>query len=479
MVAVSATSTWIPQMLHDPLMTNLDAPPSLISKAFDGSITIPWLKSKDGAALTRIFNDASLNERELAEKAARASISVRQYRSELRSWQWPDTFDKPKEVFEDSKAPTTPIRREHQSETRNTPQGNRTYWGCLPASTVLSYKDRIEIIENDLDRLGFEDVKARIRGHQVRSSNSLVEDLPALTVVLVLQTLPIHVDLHYLLATWTARVYVLQRVPDFMEIVSKAEASMVGAWTSLGNYQGGKYIRPYTNRSKAGSRGILRDVYERLRGEVEGHIARLGRRTDAMLDILANQEDTLPDAWIDIVENLEVDYSNWTVEAQKKVLLHEFWSNDGQEDEHHFAPTPDARKDARSFSTPSKITTHRAFMPGTWENNEDDEGNKPLLKYSELSQRSGLRPFLSQAASLPHLQDEITTGSGPQKALFKPDWPLQDTLDANVISFTPMAEGDGSDEMIRRARKQSFTSSRDGFLWPQVQNSFKHSEYRP
>lgn len=280
-------------MPRESTIRHTSSPSSIITRALHQSAALSWLDKSNDEAFDAAFGKASAYERELAEKAAKASVLLRNHYAELRSWYWPGSFDQP-------------------TKTRGTlavisgagpSQPTLTFWGCLPASTVLSYLDRIENTRKKLDDIEFEDLKEHIINSRARVSKEVgltepldLGGLTALSTMLVLQALPTHANLLELITVWTTRLSVLRRVPDFFDTLSKAEKAMEDAWIMIGVSPDRNSRSLHQAGGKMREFGMIRDVYEILRSDVEEKVARLGRRTDAMLDILADHNHMLPDS---------------------------------------------------------------------------------------------------------------------------------------------------------------------------------------
>lgn len=404
-------------MPRESTIRHTSSPSSIITRALHQSAALSWLDKSNDEAFDAAFGKASAYERELAEKVAKASVLLRNHYAELRSWYWPGSFDQP-------------------TKTRGTlavisgagpSQPTLTFWGCLPASTVLSYLDRIENTRKKLDDIEFEDLKEHIINSRARVSKEVgltepldLGGLTALSTMLVLQALPTHANLLELITVWTTRLSVLRRVPDFFDTLSKAEKAMEDAWIMIGVSPDRNSRSLHQAGGKMREFGMIRDVYEILRSDVEEKVARLGRRTDAMLDILADHNHMLPDSWIDAVENLEIDYSSWTVEAQKEVMLYEFRSS-----------------------------------------------LRPPIDNTGISQ---LPRNFGPVAAAQHLQRTTMTGSDTVSPSV--DWVLPPTPDDENASSASSIDTDGTSLTDTRARAQSSASSIDMFIWPQVRKPF-------
>jgi len=89
--------------------------------------------------------------------------------------------------------------------------------------------------------------------------------------------------------------------------------------------------------------------------ELGNRVSDLGKRVDKLLDMLEGQEDSLPQAWIDSLEDIESKYAEWVAQAEQVVLRNQVAT---QEDMKPTSPQPtpviqEPRSDTMSIVNPT------------------------------------------------------------------------------------------------------------------------------
>lgn len=115
----------------------------------------------------------------------------------------------------------------------------------------------------------------------------------------VLQALFLHARVSSLLGLWSARVTVLTLGPAFMETLEDSCADLDAAWQALP--------------------GLSPRAFETTRARLEDRAVRLDDMMSAMLDALTQQSETLPDRWLQGVEDVESGVASWVAAAEKRV----------------------------------------------------------------------------------------------------------------------------------------------------------------
>ncbi|CAO1604259.1 hypothetical protein XANCAGTX0491_007821 [Xanthoria calcicola] len=270
--------------LLDPLLSNLS--PSSTLEALQASPTdLPAQNAFQESAAA-----ASLSERSFAIRAATAGKKLKEWHEELQQWQWQG----PHNPFLLPSSPTLPT-------PNNGPGIAQEHWGSLSAQTVLRYEHRIDEIRDAMAALELDDLKMHVRDVHSTSSHHRMDDFTAIVTTTVLQALPLIYRLEALLGTWESRLAVLRASPGFITTMDRAQQEMVAAWSVCHGET---------------TRQALHEVKVRL----ESQIRDLGQRLDHMLDTMEGRLDTIPDRWIDDMEQLEADFGDWTVEAEKAIV---------------------------------------------------------------------------------------------------------------------------------------------------------------
>ncbi|CAF9905863.1 hypothetical protein IMSHALPRED_003996 [Imshaugia aleurites] len=274
---------------------------------------------------------ASTSERAWGIKAALAGKKVREWYAEIGGWAWPG-FDQPL-MEEPSKGRDQHhkeghIDRELSSEATN--PGASSFFGknnvqALSSTLIQEYEERIEKIRDDMEALEIEDLKDYVRNTHFRAGSrrsSLhdpqatcalatdydhLDDFTTVITAVIVQALPTISRLETLLNTWSTRLLVLRQVPSFLVDLIASRESMISASMAIGAHdlQHPKRRLDFSPKAFSDIRAVLQD-----------QIVDLGKRLDRMLDLLEGSADTLPEAWVDALDNIENQYSAWVVKAE-------------------------------------------------------------------------------------------------------------------------------------------------------------------
>ena len=288
----------------DPLLGNLS--PDSTLKALRATDTISNGAAQEDA-LTSSIADATPAEREIGIRAAFAAQKLREWRDEITRWKWPG---KQERAF--GLGFVNPPQAQNQG----------TYHGCLPAPLVGEYESRLEEVRDDLESLDIDEIKDHVlESHRptsggakssrpapvpARASYGRMRDFTALITATVIQALPDLAKLNRLLDTWDIRLRVLRELPRFLDIMQGAETGIQRASRE--------------SRDPVSAQSLTEAILDNKKLTLGGQVSDMGRRVDRLLDMLEGQEDTLPQAWIDRLDKIELDYASWVVEAQHVVL---------------------------------------------------------------------------------------------------------------------------------------------------------------
>ncbi|RPB25377.1 hypothetical protein L211DRAFT_119579 [Terfezia boudieri ATCC MYA-4762] len=197
-----------------------------------------------------------------------------------------------------------------------TSSGSTTYWGCLPASTVLRYEERIEEIRCQIDDLDIEGLKSAVLTY--RPLTYPLSDPSAIIAATTLQLLPPLARLTNLVSTWAVRIAVLKIVPLFLKWLTEGQETLEEGVARIESASSAGFDD--LDGDGAGEKEFSEDEYNLLMDSLDSKIVTAGRIMDMMLDTLDGREDTLPDEWISRMESLEEGYSNWVVDGERLVL---------------------------------------------------------------------------------------------------------------------------------------------------------------
>ncbi|KAL8728586.1 MAG: hypothetical protein Q9166_005319 [cf. Caloplaca sp. 2 TL-2023] len=294
--------------LVDPLLSNLSP-----SSTLDALQTSPTgLPPQD--VLHKSIAAASLSERAFAVRAATAAKRLKEWYEEVQQWQW---LSHP---FETPMPTTSPGRGDGSGTVQES-------WGSLPAQTVLGHENRIDDIREAMEELGLNELKMHVRDAHLSATSHSMDDFTAIMTTTVMQALPVIFRLEALLGVWDARLAILRASPGFANTMDQTQQEMMAAWRMLDN--------PHNDST---AHDVTKAVH-RIKSNLEGRIRELGQRLDYMLDTLEGHQDTVPDRWIDDMEQLETEFGNWVVEAQKYTVDVELMSQEALESQHQHVKT--------------------------------------------------------------------------------------------------------------------------------------------
>ncbi len=274
---------------------------------------------------------ASTSERAWGIKAAWTGKKVQEWYAEIGGWAWPGFDQPPLEEPTRRKAPYH-IDRSSSIETiisNGRSSVRKSNEGGLSAKLVQEYEGRIGLIRDDMETLEIEDLKDYVRSTHFKAGSrrsslqntqtdvslptdyDQLDDFTAVITATIVQALPIISRLEMLLNTWSIRLLVLRQVPSFLIDFDAGRESMISAMIAIGAHDA-----QHTKRRPDFSQKAYLDI----RAVLQDQIAELGRKLDRMLDLLEGNTDTLPDAWVDGLDNLENQYSVWVVKAERLAM---------------------------------------------------------------------------------------------------------------------------------------------------------------
>ncbi|KAI9839463.1 MAG: hypothetical protein M1819_002088 [Sarea resinae] len=347
--STSGKSGGSPRRQADPLLDDLS--PSTTLEALSATPGFPAVSGKRYEVLRASIEKASPFEKSFGIRAATVGKQLREWCEELEGWEWDGGFEVPSPDERVAKR-----RKLHNQDVGNDEElEQEEYWGSLPTRLIKEREDRIEDIRQDLEDLDVDELKEHALDSHIpsrsRPSSSFsqqsepppfgspryihLHDFTALVTATILQALPYLSRLNRLLSTWTVRFEVLQEVPGFLAKLEKAQIAMQSGWNAIkatdiskteAVFEGAKDVETTSD--------LTREGFLAIRGYLENEVMILGRKMDGMLDALEGREETIPDAWIDAMEDVEASYGSWVVQAERKVLENEWRDQQRQEEEH-------------------------------------------------------------------------------------------------------------------------------------------------
>ncbi|KAK0392371.1 hypothetical protein NLU13_1866 [Sarocladium strictum] len=292
-------------------------------------------------SLRACLDGASASERDFTMRTAVASKMIWDWVQELSEWSWPSQggcagFEAPDTGSRKSAVHVTGPEEENKEQV---------FMGSLRAEDVALYEARIETIQRDMLELEVEDIKSHVLSDYILplsrpstpmsgasrsstltsvSSYHKMEDLSAAITAIVIQTLPNLAKLSRLLQVWGTRLRVLQQVPRLLLAIEDAEVALLSGWNAI--------TVPATMAQQQGPGNVQkpslsREHYAVMKSVIEKKVTTGGWIADYMLDCLEGQADTLPDEWLDRLENVEQDYAEWVATCERKIQETE-WMQD-------------------------------------------------------------------------------------------------------------------------------------------------------
>jgi len=197
----------------------------------------------------------------------------------------------------------------------------------LSSEDVDRRSRRLRVINEELKALLIEELKDHVLDIYIGRSrpglNRSIETLARLPVNFLdeyelfvtqtlVQALPQMMQLKEHLRSWSVRIFILQEAPTFLSQLQSCRQYLTSDFT--------KSWDPVSPTSPPNQLTLLQNNISNAQRELQDLTQAAGRRLDAMLDGLEGSDDTLPDEWIDDYENLEADYTRWTVEADNWII---------------------------------------------------------------------------------------------------------------------------------------------------------------
>lgn len=311
----------------DPLLSSLS--PTSTLEALQATHAVGTSDYAGKSLLRDSIATVSTSERALGIRAALAGKKLREWHTEILGWPWAKPSIGQRNGF---LAPPAELRSSvlpHKGP--RTEEGE--YWGSLPANIIRQYEERIESIRDGMESLEVEELKDYVRDAHLQprsrpssrygpgdsilqSDYPRLDDFTAVITATIMHALPYITRINVLLDEWSVRLIVLRQVQGFLEHLEEAQTYMA------------------TARQTSGSCGVARKdhqinllpraVFEEIKSLLQSYIQQLGRELDGMLDVLEGREDTVPEEWIDNMENIEVQFGRWVIESENQVLENEW-----------------------------------------------------------------------------------------------------------------------------------------------------------
>ncbi|KAI1098997.1 hypothetical protein F4804DRAFT_323164 [Jackrogersella minutella] len=308
------------------------------------NIAVEALRSPVGA-LKICMDQASASEQAFAMRTAMASKKIRDWLDELSSWAWPNNsgsngFEMPpakrRKLFESEES-----TGDHNGKLPESAIPYDTnYLGSLRAVDVDRYENRVERIQQELDDLDLEEIKSQVLhnhilplsrpsspfsegGHSIASTSMFakMEDLTAVVTAITIQALPNLSRLSRMLNTWSVRLLILRKVPSLLMMITDAEVALRSGWSAIESPESSPTRSTiHKDDIRGNSPSLSRQEFDVMKRVIQQKVTKPGRALDYMLDSLEGSIDTLPDEWLDRMEEIERGYAVWETTAERKVL---------------------------------------------------------------------------------------------------------------------------------------------------------------
>ncbi|KAJ6024229.1 hypothetical protein N7540_005026 [Penicillium herquei] len=306
----------------DPLLSNLS--PESTLQALTSTEAVPSDGNFSHDVLSQSISQVSPAERAMGIRAAIAARNLDLWYKEVRTWKWAKMIDAkagkgflpPDNSFQNDQ----PV----DSSSLSTSSNDVEYYGSLPAELVQEYENRIDEIRDGIESLDVEELKehvlnahipSRSRPSSSTSTTSVppplsyvqLKDFTAIITATILRALPCLSRLTSLLSTWDVRLLVCRQIPGLLR---ELKASRFLLDNSRRVLESTKHVEDVESRI---SSSFISNDYVRIEAKVIG----AGTRLDRILDALDGREDTLPEQWLDDLDNLESDFGAYVAEADR------------------------------------------------------------------------------------------------------------------------------------------------------------------
>ncbi|KAI6457984.1 hypothetical protein MCOR16_003747 [Pyricularia oryzae] len=300
-------------------------------------------------ALKKCLDTATAAEQSFALGAAIASKNIYDWLTELSGWVWPTDKDG-SSGFDPAASRARQKRGSYYDDVADETRadenedliGDKAWLGCLQASDVVHYEQRLASIQAELDDMDIEGIKRHVLYNHIlplsrpgtpMSARSAVsatgstasfynkmDDITALVTATVVQTLPNLSRLVRLMSSWRVRLLVLRRVPMTLKLLDDAEIALRSGWNVINadmNKNSSLAATADDSTVMPQRPTLLRHDFEVIKSVLGQKTAQAGRAIDFMLDQLDGRPETVPSEWIDRMDGLEKGYGDWIAVCEK------------------------------------------------------------------------------------------------------------------------------------------------------------------
>ncbi|KAL7925403.1 hypothetical protein ACQKWADRAFT_283919 [Trichoderma austrokoningii] len=324
--------------------------------------------------------EASAIDRDFAMRTAMASHEIWQWLDELNQWNWPkhggsEGFLEPnntqRKLFAQAPAPG-----KEEADRKQ-------YMGSLLAEEVEKYESRIDQINQAMDRLDLEEIKGHVISDHILplsrpgtpinmdpsrsmlsalSSYHKMEDISVLITAIVIRTLPNLAKLSRQLQLWHMRIIVLRHVNPFLQAIQEVEALLGENWEAISQSHW-EMEQPSRKAIVLPARTLTDKDFDARRQSLALKVAEPGRALDYMLDCLEGAPDTLPDDWLNRLEDVEQGFGEW-VSACERMMAEAKLAQTKPMKPSSLSPSPTRAGEAGSGSN-NKLSPPLLLLPPT------------------------------------------------------------------------------------------------------------------
>ena len=287
----------------------VDLSPSRVLRIIAASFEPLEKTSKEDHWLVESIVTASCVDRIFARRIAETARLLDDWCKEMETWTWNGDFETVEREGNEHKASRQPLSANSSS---------------LSISRTFEIAQRVDEILEDLFDLDILKHRKYIMSLCSGAENSDVEDRPDSAVGLPLPTKPkldnlstlvtiiyvrsiaTHTKVLALASAWHARIDIVQLQPRLLEGMSALCNAFKSAWRMTSNTQ-----------------PINQDVYSKTKHSLMIQHNALALQLDDMLDILEDQDDVLPERWIDMIDRVEEDIKHWANVTEKRLSAQE------------------------------------------------------------------------------------------------------------------------------------------------------------
>jgi hypothetical protein len=313
--------------------------------------------------------EASAIDRDFAMRTAMASREIWQWLDELNQWNWPkhggsEGFLEPS---------NTQRKLFAQVPTPGEEADKKQYMGSLLAEEVEKYESRINQINQAMDRLDLEEIKGHVISDHILplsrpgtpmnmdprqsmlsalSSYHKMEDISVLITAIVIRTLPNLAKLSRQLQLWHMRIIVLRHVNPFLQAIQEVEALLGENWEAISQSHW-EMEQPSRKAIVLPARTLTDRDFDTRKQSLALKVAEPGRTLDYMLDCLEGAPDTLPDDWLNRLEDVEQGFGEWVTACERMMA------------EAKLAQTKPSPSPTRAGSGSNKLSPPLLLLPPT------------------------------------------------------------------------------------------------------------------